>query len=76
MLLDRLLPVLTFHGPEHGKVIAIGDSIRGSGAGPPQTGPIPSNVDDRAASLAASSGHLPALHCQRASNENPSQYGQ
>lgn len=68
--------VLTLHRPEHGEIIAVGDSIRGSGAGPPQTGPILSNVDDRAATLATNSSHLPALHCQRASDENPTQYSQ
>lgn len=58
----RLLPVLTLNRPEHWKVIAVGDGISSSGAGPPQTGPIPSNVDNRVATLATNSSHLPSLH--------------
>lgn len=76
MLLDKHLPVLTLNRPEHRKVITVGDSIRGSGAGSPQTGPIPSDVDNRAATLAANSGHLPALHGQSARNKYPAHYGQ
>lgn len=55
--------VLTLHRPKNWKVIAVGDSIRCSRACLPETRPVPSNVNNRAATLASNSCHFPAIHC-------------